>query len=201
MTLIEFTKYFYNETNRFFLKKTKIEHKIYSMLIGQDYRKFFICVSYFLIIISLLCIPLVIPFGDYSLWILMVVIVLLCFVTIKEAEFNVIKIYRCYKIYNKNDVYSNFLKASWFGSQHFHLIKNNLNVNGLKIDQMHQCFSLEYVSNKFIIPTVNDSKVILIFKTKKVILKLNGIKKAFKKKYEKMSYLFNDIQNEILQII
>ena len=125
----------------------------------------------------------------------------LALVIIALAEYNMITIYRCYKIYNRDDVYSKFLKSSWFGRNDYQLIKNNLNIKGLKHGRMIHGFFSNYLMRKYIIPFENFGKVVLIMKTNKAILKYNGSKKVFIKKYDKLTELFDDIRGDLLKML
>ena len=67
--------------------------------------------------LCLLSIPLAFIFINY--WALVCMFIgsfaFLSLVIILLVEYNILTIYRCYKIYNRDDVYSKFLESAWMG--------------------------------------------------------------------------------------
>ena len=200
MKLLEFYKYYYDKTLKSFPDETPYARGIN---ISKENRKQDIVFAYITLCLCLLSIPLAFIFIYYWVLVCMFIgtFVFLSLFIIILADYNILTIYRCYKIYNRDDVYSKFLKSSWFGSNDYHLIKNNLNIKGLKHGRMIHGFFSNHFMKKYIIPFQNFGKVVLIMKTNKAILKYNGSKKVFNKIYDKLTDLFDDIRKELLEMI
>ena len=201
MKLLEFYKYYYDKTFKDFPDETPYTGK--GIKISKKNRKQYILFAYITLCLCLFSIPFAFIFINYWALVCMYIgsFAFLSLVIIILADYNILTIYRCYKIYNHDDVYSQFLKYSWFGSNDYHLIKNNLNIKGLKHGRMiHGLFSNHFM-RKYIIPFQNFGKVVLIMKTNKAILKYNGSKKVFNKIYDKLTDLFDDIRKELLEMI
>ncbi len=200
MKLIEFYKYYYDKTFKSFPDETPYARGIN---ISKKNRKQYLVFAYITLCLCLLSIPLAFIFINY--WALVCMFIgsfaFLSLVIILLAEYNILTIYRCYKIYNRDDVYSKFLKSSWFGSNDYHLIKNNLNIKGLKHGRIYKGFFESRFTNKYIIPFENGDKILFIMKTNKAILKYKGCKKVFNEKYDKLTALFDDIRKELLEMI
>lgn len=200
MKLIDFFKYYYEKTFKSFPDETPYRRGIN---ISKKNRKPCLWFAYIVLCLSFISFPIVIFVSEYwiPICLIIVTLVFLTFVIINEADYNVIKIYRCYKIFNSEDVLSKFLKDTWFGRNYSNLIKNNLNIKGLKHSRMTEGFFSNDFMRKYIIPFENSGKVVLIIKTNKAILQYNGRKKVYKKKYDKITTLFDDIRNDLLKML
>ena len=197
MKLLEFYKYYYDKTFKSFPDETPYFGK--GIKISKKNRKKYILFAYITLCLCLLSIPLTFVFINY--WEFIGLFVFLNLMIIMEADYNILTIYRCYKIYNRDDIYSKFIKGSWFGSQDYDLIRSNLNIQGLKHGHIYKGFFESRFTNKYIIPFENGDKILFIMKTNKVILKYKGCKKVFNKKYNKLTALFDDIRKELLEMI
>ena len=198
MDLIEYYKYYYKKTIKSFPDETPYARGIN---ISKKNRKQHIIFGYiFMTLILYLSVVLLIIFPKF--WIAICVYGSIFFLygvyIIHLANYNLITIYRCYKISMKDDIYSKFLKSSWFDYTDYHTININFNIIGLKHERIEYGLFNNHFNRKYIINYETIGKVVLIMTINKAILKYKGCKRIYNKKYDKLTDLFNDMKKELL---
>ena len=185
MELIEFYKKYYKTTMSEFPRVSSLSR--YNHITPKS-RKFDIIVCYILLMLLIILIPIVVIYEPVFLIFIFLGLVF-DIVSINDCRFNVIKIYRFYKICNKNDVYSSWLKHEFYTSSGYEIVRKNLNVKD--INMRTSLFRLKFIT------TYKNNKLVLVVKSNKLILKYNDYKIIYNKTYDKLNDLFDEIKYDL----
>jgi hypothetical protein len=193
MKFKDFIKYYYKQTLSCFPDKSR--EQVHGIEISKKNRKFSIISSYLILLICIILIFLCLIHKNLNLLIWIFVLAFFSLVVIWRCDFNLVTVLKCYKIYNKNDIYSKCLKKHWFYVDDLvSIIKNQFSrlgkkVKNIKFKGLDKKFAYDYI-------IVFDDDIELTFKARlnKIIIIYNEKKQILRKNYERFVDLFDDIE-------
>ncbi|MBQ8293294.1 MAG: hypothetical protein IJX78_05795 [Bacilli bacterium] len=194
MKLKDFMKYYYNKTLCLF--PDKIKYRGRAINVCKKDRKQAIIMGYSLLVLWITFIPLLFLFKELlALLLLMVGFLCLPIILILEADFNILTIICCYRIYKKKNIYSEMLVKSWFVSGKIHLIfQQNLNVKGMQFRNMREGFFSNKFRRKYCLPFRDNKSIVFIIKSDNLTVYYNNIKKTYTDQYSNVKELFTKIR-------